>query len=297
MDINKLKDISIFQMIVSWGYEPVRLNNREAWFYALNRKERTPSLKVDLVKNRFNDFGSGNNGSIIDFIIYAKGGDVSSALNLLSNTQIESPKPPESFSKFSIKTNSVEVVKIGAIKKEKLIQYILSRGIPFNIANHFCSQIDFNLNGRKYYAIGFKNDDGGFEMRNAFFKSSTSPKSITFISGSKNRLMVFEGFFDFLSLLAIEPKFVHYSDFLILNSLSFLSKIETEVFLRYDSVDLFFDNDEAGKNATIKTLRRASNCIDRSLFYDPFNDLNEWLVAQKGISNLSLVINLPLKTN
>ncbi len=48
--------------------------------------------------------------------------------------------------------------------------------------------------------MGFKNNFGGFELRNKYFKGSSSPKEITLISNnSPDRLNVFEGFMDFLS--------------------------------------------------------------------------------------------------
>ena len=55
--------------------------------------------------------------------------------------------------------------------------------------------------GKLIAALGFKNDRGGFELRNKFLKLSTSPKAITTIHGAAKALNVFEGFMDYLSAL------------------------------------------------------------------------------------------------
>ena len=54
-----------------------------------------------------------------------------------------------------------------------------------------------------YQALAFANDAGGYEVRNARFKGSLGHKDITSLAlpGSQ-RAAVFEGVFDFLSVLA-----------------------------------------------------------------------------------------------
>ena len=52
-------------------------------------------------------------------------------------------------------------------------------------------------------AIGFKNDSGGYELRNPYFKGSSSPKDITTFNNGAKEATVFEGFIDFLSFMAI----------------------------------------------------------------------------------------------
>jgi hypothetical protein len=38
------------------------------------------------------------------------------------------------------------------------------------------------VDGRNYFAIGFPNRSGGYEIRNAYFKGCISPKDISVIS-------------------------------------------------------------------------------------------------------------------
>ena len=108
-----------------------------------------------------------------------------------------------------------------------LIRYLHKRRIPVNIATKFCKEIDYELYGKQYYAIGFKNNAGGYELRNEKFKASSSPKDITLIKNDAEKLTVFEGFFNFLSYQAIHQKQEQpNTNFLILNSaLLFLKKV------------------------------------------------------------------------
>lgn len=67
------------------------------------------------------------------------------------------------------------------------------------IAQRHCVQVDYELHGKRYYAVGFPNNANGLELRNPFFKGSYPPKHITLIANGNARCNVFEGFIDFLS--------------------------------------------------------------------------------------------------
>ena len=99
------------------------------------------------------------------------------------------------------------------------------RRIRVSINQKFCKEISYELQGKNCYAIGFKNDAGGYELRNEYFKGSSSPKDITLIDNGAKQMAVFEGFFNFLSYQSLHQKSEQpHSDFLILNSVSFLEK-------------------------------------------------------------------------
>ena len=72
-------------------------------------------------------------------------------------------------------------------------------------------------------ALGFKNDSGGYELRNELFKGSNTPKDITTFKNSGKKVAIFEGFFDFNSFTSLlQNKELKAFSFCILNSLSFL---------------------------------------------------------------------------
>jgi hypothetical protein len=65
------------------------------------------------------------------------------------------------------------------------------------------------MHNKKYFAVGFENNSGGYKLRNKYFKGSSSPKDVTQIrfSGAKG-IAVFEGFFSFLSYPVINRLFL-----------------------------------------------------------------------------------------
>ena len=96
---------------------------------------------------------------------------------------------------------------------------------------------------------------------------------------------VFEGVFDFLSWLACEHNVTPSTDVVVLNSVANVSRAIPYLRL-HRTVICCLDNDEAGREAlaTIRSLSRALNdpiVIDGSLFYEDYDDVNDWWVAMR----------------
>ena len=68
-----------------------------------------------------------------------------------------------------------------------LCRYLKQRRIDKTIANKYCDEVVFKFSNKdaKHSAIGFKNSAGGYELRNEYFKLSSSPKYITYITSNK----------------------------------------------------------------------------------------------------------------
>ena len=108
-----------------------------------------------------------------------------------------------------------------------LCRYLRQRRIEKSIAGKYCYEVQFtNADKEKIYkAIGFKNNAGGYELRNEYFKGSSSPKYVTYLDNNSNNISVFEGFFDFLIHQIIHQENDRNTNckkpnFLVLNSLS-----------------------------------------------------------------------------
>jgi len=139
-------------------------------------------------------------------------------------------------------------------------------------------EIEYELNGKKYFGVGFFNNSGGVEIRNKYSKICLGKKDVTLLKNelnSFNEILIFEGFFDYLTFKNLEKNENSNSDYIILNSTSMLFKVE-ETLKKYDKISLFLDNDKNG-NATKKAiLKKYENVEDCSLIYQKFKDLNEW---------------------
>jgi hypothetical protein len=165
-----------------------------------------------------------------------------------------------------------------------LMSYLDNRSISQEIARQHCKEVNFCLNNRKHTAIGFENISGGYELRNEYFKGSSSPKDITFIDTQAKSVVVFEGFFDYLSYKMMNQKSVNLqTNFLILNSLSFFKK-SLQLMEKHERVDLYLDRDTGGIKCTNEVLQRDSiKYIDQSFLYDQKKDLNQWLNEPRQI--------------
>lgn len=84
--------------------------------------------------------------------------------------------------------------------------------------------------------------------------------------------------FDFFSLLTLYPGLPKKSDFLVLNSVSFVNRIQ-HVIQNYPKVGLYLDNDNSGKKATKQLIADFHNSVDMSAIYETKKDLNELLMA------------------
>ncbi len=188
---------------------------------------------------------------------------------------IAKPYKPEPF----IEQPTFENVKVSKLESPALLKYLADRGIPRNIAQRWCVQVDYRLHGKDYYAIGFENNAHGYELRNPFYKGSYPPKHITHIAEGNARCNVFEGFIDFLSAerLGLNDGF----DAVVLNSVANVGKALT-ILPDYSVIACYLDNDEAGR-AALARLRRelGDKVMDKSALYPDHKDLNEFLVATR----------------
>jgi hypothetical protein len=175
--------------------------------------------------------------------------------------------------------NPVIITGVKALGHPALITYLKLRGVDPAVADRYCKEVDFTIGGKPYFAIGFANRSGGYELRNNWFKGASSPKDITVIDGGHKASIVLEGFIDFLSLMQLkqcQPQ----TDFIILNSVS-LAERAVPVLTNYQELFLMLNHDKAGITATEKLQATGINFTDASGFYKGFNDINEYLTSQR----------------
>ena len=63
---------------------------------------------------------------------------------------------------------------------------------------------------------------------------------------------------------------------MILNSVSMINKIKNEIG-KYENIELYFDNDEAGNRAVEIIKNEKNEAEDCRVLYSDFKDLNDWL--------------------
>ena len=218
------------------------------WYRPPLRQEQTPSFKVNTERNLWYDFGTGGHGDIIDLVCTLNHCNFSEAMQHLgSSAERETTNFSFGGNKVtSSPASSLELLSVRPLTHPKLSEYISKRAVNLSVARKYFSEINYSVYGRPYFAIGFPNDKGGWELRNPFSKGCIAPKAETTFAQGSEHLQLFEGFMDFLSWQTIKPDAA--SDVVVLNSLAILSKVAPRLG-RYQVVESLLDNDEAGRKA------------------------------------------------
>jgi hypothetical protein len=279
---DEARSIDLVQYLESLGHYPQRIIRSDYWYLSPLRQERNASFKVDRKLNLWYDHGIGKGGTLIDFGILYFNCSIGELLNKLSQNAPSSltfhPTFTAPLPKYGQMEEKIRIVYVGDLQSDELKQYLGKRKIDENLAGQYCREIHFTLYGKAHVAIGFPNNSGGYELRNAYFKGSSAPKDITLIDRNRYTITVLEGFFSFLSFLQLYRKKEQVeTSFLVLNSLALLGKA-LPVLESYRKVHLYLDQDTAGRKATEKALALLPCCRDRSCRYRNHKDLNELLV-------------------
>lgn len=281
MNIEKAKQVPLELVLQKMNYIPSKTIGFDVWYSSPLHEERTPSFKINTKINRWYDHGLQKGGNIIDFIAIKLNYTIPEVLKFLENYSDESifsfQKQKNIVSNFSETESKVNIIKVIEIQHFALKQYLENRKIYHYENESNLKEVHYEINGKKYFALGFENRSFCYQLRSKYTKINIGKKDITLIKlvkGDKNKLRIFEGFFDYLSFI---NKFKSDSDFLILNSVAMINRCD-EILLEYEEIDLLFDNDSAGDSYTKSTLEKFKNAKDCRGFYKDFKDLNEWLI-------------------
>ena len=282
MNCEEVKEkINIRTVLESFNLSPVKENRKTAFYFALDREEKIPSLSVDFVKNKAFDFGTGKSYDVISIVQQMNQCSVSEALKYLEtfDFSIHNEFQNEGTKQYK----EYKILNVREIQHPALVQYLKSRKVYEQ--KELVKEIEYELNGKKYFGVGFFNNSGGVEIRNKYSKICLGKKDVTLLKNelnSFNEILIFEGFFDYLTFKNLEKNENSNSDYIILNSTSMLFKVE-ETLKKYDKISLFLDNDKNG-NATKKAiLKKYENVEDCSLIYQKFKDLNEWFCSKEDL--------------
>jgi len=284
MNIEEAKSINLVEIMARLGRTPTKIQGSSIWYLSPFREEKTASFKVNLDLNSWYDFGMGEGGRIIElFQTLYNDQSVPHVLEIIGNmhafsvpTPAPLPKPPKQ------KTDKPVITSIREISNSGLIQYLeQKRGLDPDLVRLYASEIHYNVGNSSYIAIGHANESGGFEIRNPNFKGSLKTKDISHFTGTDKtgKVAVFEGLFDFLALLSLHKLKEPPHDAIVLNTVSLVDKacnyIEAQEF---SDINLYLDNDKAGKQA-VETFKNNFEIVqDHSKGYLKHKDLNDLLL-------------------
>ncbi len=251
------------------------------WCRSPFRNENTASFRVDQGVNTWKDFGTGQTGDITDLVKLIYSTDTSGALQLLSDFQIKDiPVPAFVKHEKMDKERRVIITQVLPLQSKSCIWYLRNRKISSDIANIYTKEIHYTVDGNPLFSVGFKNDNGGFAIRNKFFKGCLSLNGITTIQGNiPGELNIFEGFISFLSMLVYNKTERPDYDTIVLNSLVNMEHVIPQL-KNYHKVNSYLDNDFAGRRGRDQIIESHSCVIDKSKsIYPNSKDFNDYLMG------------------
>jgi len=275
MNCKQFNKIPLEEVLLSLGHLPTKQSEKEAWFLNPFAKENHASFKINKNLNYWYLHSEGIGGNNVAFMKKYLNASVSEVL-LWAENQNFSSSHQQNFSNLiqEKKSKNYEVIKIENVQHPALLEYLKERKVENQ--TEFLKEIHYRMNDKNYFGIGFKNDSGGYEIRNKYSKICLGKKDISTIKNNSNSVRIFEGFFDFISFKNLEKES---SDYLILNSVSMIHNIKNSLG-KYEKVELYLDNDEAGNRAVEIISSEIQNAEDCRVLYLDFKDLNEYLNQQ-----------------
>ena len=288
MDIETAKRIALDDFLESLGHSPVRRKGNVLWYLSPLREERMASFKVDIGLNSWYDFGLGRGGGMITLAreLY-RSNDITYLLKCIDRSA------PGLIRRFVPNVKKQELppvftdIGVSQLQSLALLAYLGERKIDTDVARKECVEVHYTCKGKRYYAIGFRNRLGGYELRNRWFKGCIAPKDISYIKqdgeNESKICLVFEGVMDYLSFLTLRKHGrlpcldAMGNDCIVLNSVTNICKA-LPLLREYSKTLCLLDNDTAGRNASASLYKALNgNAEDMSSLYNGFKDLNDYL--------------------
>ena len=299
----QLHSISIIEIMVHYGK---RLDHtRSGLYFSPFRDETNPSFHINESKNSWYDYGTGEGGSLFDFVCKFAGisrGEVYDWLASFRHMVPESEykaviapilQRPQHSSKIVIDSAS------HTFTRTKLVEYAASRAVSKEILEKYCEEVIYHVEtapDRQFFAIGFKNNSDGYVLRSSISKkcscsdiTTLDPSGLMTDKTTGDKVLVFEGFMDFLSWMTDVKQLTPEYDCCILNSVTNIGKALPWI-MQHSNIAAFMDNDQAGKDTLQKIMESAQEtadhdiCVyDMSRLYEGYNDLNEKLTDETNI--------------
>lgn len=275
MNCKQANNIPIRQVLAHFSLFPSKENTHAGFYYALDRKEKTPSLHVDFSRNTAFDFGTGRRYDVVSIIQLIRRCSVSESLDFLSG--FECPSIPI-IQNEQVLNEGYSITTIKRVEHPSLVAYLKVRKL-WSVSSAL-SEVHYKSGSKTYFGVGFKNDSGGFEFSNGLgFKRCLGTKDVTtFVSGHK-AVSIFEGWSDYLSYQVLTQKLkLDPTDSIILNSVSLVNRI-LDSCQKYEQVELYLDNDPAGDRTTQVLLQTCEHAVDNRYWYQHSKDLNQFLIS------------------
>lgn len=166
MDAKAINKFPIREYLASRGIRPAKDRSYCGLYHSPLREDHMPSMKVDYDKNLWIDYGAGEGGTLIDLVMHMERCDAGEAMRRLE--QWIDGGPISSFigkNTAPQRPPSIVVERVRPLENPALLDYLMERGIDLDTARMHCSEVHYRVADKSYFAVGFRNDAGGWELR------------------------------------------------------------------------------------------------------------------------------------
>lgn len=263
--------VSIPDFLNFLGCAPTNRKGEWLHYHSPFREDKHPSFWVNLRTGTCGDLAEGRIGDVVNLAArYYNCDNATAAANIADSFRFGAFSSANKHTATqptipTAKDTTIHIKHIQPLQNAALLQYVQERKITIETAKRYLQEVYYktsdNATARQYFALAFKNDKGGYELRSKYFKGATANKTITTIQQNSDTVVVFEGFMDFLSCVEYWNslnKSMPY-DIIVLNSLAFVGKTDLSA---YSKINLLLDNDAAGHQASTDIAARYSNVIN-----------------------------------
>jgi hypothetical protein len=282
--------VSLVDLLAKLGFQSLRPSGIELIYVSMIRHtDIIPSFSVNDKLGVWYDHGTGKGGNIIDFgLAFWKDlsfQEVLEKIVLVSNTELTLPTRSNENrlrKRSPVKIPHYEILEVKDLgNNSEITQYLQSRGV-WQAAQGRLKEIYYYVEDQKklrkhFFAAGWQNELGTWEVRNLYFKGCLGRKAMSFIQGGESKLSVFEGYLNYLSWSAENPFAT--DSVLVLNTTTLLPPVIRKA-KEFTAISLFFNMDRIGHQASIDFIQICPQAVDCSAAYIGHNDYNDKVKAE-----------------
>ena len=297
MNSEQANQIPLQEVLDLMGCKPISKTTETITYQSPFDKERKAIITVNVTTNKWHDSARGQSGTTSEFVcryLRLKGEDATlvDSLRWLRNmTEGKTVVKP----KLIRENDSVKLTLIRAEPLEDLalIRFLKKRGITVSFAKRHLKEVYIRnpANNTKVYALGFKNEEGGYAVWNPFLRGNIGEEDITFVRGKPkpDDIHIFKDCQDYLSFLTIR-KGKHEADAIVLNSdTAIVGAIPYIKNYGYKTAHSWMDNTPTGKKMTrqladfVKT-ETGLRLKPMNDVYAPHKDVSAWHMHNHNLS-------------
>ena len=198
MNCKQFNTIPLEEVLLSLGHLPTKQNEKEAWYLNPFATESQASFKINKSLNYWYLFSEGIGGTNTDFMKKYLNASVNEVLAWVEKQSFSSFQQQNiSNQKAENLSKQYDIIEIKNIQHPAILEYLRERKVGNQ--TQLLDEIHYRMKDKNYFGIGFKNDSGGYEIRNKYSKICLGKKDVSTIKNGSESLRIFEGFFDFLS--------------------------------------------------------------------------------------------------